>query len=187
MNNNREKFVNLNNPIVKNVLTHEQRYRLYQNISVTSGKTLLPDIAQQMTPFRPDKDILQVFIDIMKKETGTEFVLADMCFARYELLDTGTEKMLKPRLGPHKDVLFKKPRITLDYQVSSNIDWDIMIEDRSYGLKDNDLLIFSGTDQFHSRPEREFKKGEYMDLLFMHFSETGEETSFKDIMRVGVR
>jgi hypothetical protein len=26
-----------------------------------------------------------------------------------------------------------------------------------------------------------------MDLLFMHFSETGEETSFKDIMRVGVR
>ena len=189
----RSKYENLENKVVKFVLTNDERYRLYKSIAAASGKTLLREISQQMTPFRPDADILEKFTKIMREETGEDFLLADMCFARYELVYGPHGEKYNPQLNLHNDSTFKDPRIVLDYQVSSNIDWELIIQKKGedkpteYLLKDNDLLIFSGTDQLHGRVPREFKPGEYVDLLFMHFSKTGEGIPFKQIMIVADR
>lgn len=179
-----KKFINLPTTVVKNLLTHDQRYRLYKNINDMTGNTLLMlQLSRKMTPFRPDEDILKVFTDAVKEHTGMDFIVADMCFTRYEKIKSDG-KIFNPKLDSHTDVVFKEPRISLDYQVSSNTDWDITIKNVDYTLKDNDLLIFSGTHQEHSRPVKQFKDDEYIDLLFIHFSKTGEETSAKQIMRV---
>jgi hypothetical protein len=186
----RTKYKELDNKVIRFVLTNDERYRLYKSIHEAKGKILLRDISQQMTPFRPDPDIVEKFTAIMKRETGENFILADMCFARYELVQSSNKEIYNPRLELHKDVNFEGPRVVLDYQVASNIDWDLIIQKdgeeniNSYTLKDNDLLIFSGTDQMHGRVKRDFVEGEYLELLFMHFSKTGEGVDPKQIMNV---
>jgi hypothetical protein len=82
-------------------------------------------------------------------------------FARYSL-EYGI-----PRLIPHKDN--SNTDFTIDYQLRSNIEWPIVIENKEYMLKDNDALIFKSSDYSHWRTPMIFKEGDFIDMVFFHF------------------
>lgn len=70
------------------------------------------------------------------------------------------------QLPPHFDT---KPIETLifDIQVSSNHDWDLVIEGENYQLNDGDALLFASTTQCHWREQKEFNKNNRTSMIFI--------------------
>ena len=58
---------------------------------------------------------------------------------------------------------------TLDLCVNQDQQWPLFVEDQTFNLKENEALIYSGTDQLHWR-ERIHTNG-HCDLVFFHFKE----------------
>jgi len=91
--------------------------------------------------------------------------LEEISFARYS-----KEYSDIPVLTPHYDNTFTHPRVTLDVQLRANVDWTIVVEDFEIKLSDNMAAAFSGTHQVHWRKPLEFKDGDFVEMLFCHFS-----------------
>lgn len=91
--------------------------------------------------------------------------LEEISFARYS-----KEYSDIPVLTPHYDNTFTHPRVTLDVQLRANIDWPIVVEGHEIILSDNTAAAFSGTHQVHWRKPLEFKDGDFIEMLFCHFS-----------------
>jgi hypothetical protein len=75
-----------------------------------------------------------------------------------------------PKLDMHVDG-GSRTKYTLDYQYKSNIDWSVKVEEKSFDLKDNDLVTFIGSEQKHGRDNRNFKNGEFLENIFFQFIE----------------
>lgn len=75
-----------------------------------------------------------------------------------------------PKLPPHYDSDNYFSKLTIDYQLDSNISWPITIEERTFDLKYGDLLVFWGAGQAHWREPVLFKDGDSTEVLTMHFS-----------------
>jgi hypothetical protein len=58
---------------------------------------------------------------------------------------------------------------TLDLCVNQDKQWPLFVEDKTFHLKENEALVYSGTDQLHWR-ERIHTNG-HCDLVFFHFKE----------------
>ena len=77
---------------------------------------------------------------------------------------------VNPRLPVHYDSDNYFSKLTMDYQLDANIDWPIVIEDKSFNLQYGDLLVFWGAGQAHWREPVKFKEGDNTEVLTMHFS-----------------
>jgi len=77
---------------------------------------------------------------------------------------------VNPRLPVHYDSDNYFSKLTMDYQLHANIDWPIVIEDKSFNLQYGDLLVFWGAGQAHWREPVKFKEGDNTEVLTMHFS-----------------
>lgn len=93
---------------------------------------------------------------------------------------TYTEYSLKygaPELRSHKD------RVNhfwlVDYQLDSNIDWDIYVEGESFTLKNNEAIAFHPGSLEHGRPEKIFNDGEFVSMIF--FDMAVEKTKEKGL------
>lgn len=69
----------------------------------------------------------------------------------------------EPALPPHIDST--ENLVTFNYQLGGNIDWDIYIDNQPYSLKTGDAIIFSAVNQVHWRPKREWKEGEFLEIV----------------------
>jgi hypothetical protein len=58
---------------------------------------------------------------------------------------------------------------TIYYQLQSNINWNINIENEQLLLKDNDALIFASSNLTHWRDSKIFEDKDYLDIVFFHF------------------
>lgn len=105
----------------------------------------LEKMHQQLTP-------------LMQKETGRELQ------PTYAYLSLYGNKGYCP---PHRD--HHRCQWTLDLCVSQDQEWPLFVEDKKFLLKENDALIYSGTDQLHWR-ERIHTNG-HCNLVFFHFKE----------------
>lgn len=90
--------------------------------------------------------------------------ITEIAFARYH-----NASGYVPKLFPHFDG-FDEHRITFDIQLNSTIDWPIFIEGQEFTLKNNNALVFSGTDQIHWRKEMVLSENDFTDMLFIHLS-----------------
>lgn len=75
-----------------------------------------------------------------------------------------------PKLPVHHDSDNYFSKLTMIYQLYKNIDWPIVIEDKSFNLEYGDLLVFWGAGQAHWREPVLFKDGDNTEVLTMHFS-----------------
>jgi hypothetical protein len=75
-----------------------------------------------------------------------------------------------PKLPVHYDLDNYFSKLTMYCQLYTNIDWPIVIEDKSFNLEYGDLLIFWGAGQAHWREPVLFKEGDNTEILTMHFS-----------------
>jgi len=77
---------------------------------------------------------------------------------------------VNPKLPPHYDSDNYFTKLTMDYQLDSNISWPIVIENEHFNLEYGDLLVFWGAGQAHWRDPIMFKEGDNTEVLTMHFA-----------------
>jgi len=81
-----------------------------------------------------------------------------------------SKKHGNPKLSPHKDLTEEYVDLHADYQLESNTDWALDVNGTSVTLKDNELIIFDGSRQIHSRPFKKFNDGEFVKMILFRFS-----------------
>jgi hypothetical protein len=77
-----------------------------------------------------------------------------------------------PKLPPHNDVE-AIDHILIDYHLDSNVDWEVEINKKPFLLKNNEILIFNGVLQEHSRPIIKMKDKDFVKVLLIRFNKKG--------------
>lgn len=108
------------------------------------------------------EDILKTLHEVAHKY-NPESKLNSATFARY------SREYGKPKLPPHMDK--HDCNFTMFYQVESNIDWPLFVQQRSEILQDNDAFLLSTNNTIHWRFPRPFTHGEFTDMIFFHFDD----------------
>lgn len=73
----------------------------------------------------------------------------------------------RPVLRSHKDG--GDSSLMINYQLESNTNWDICIDDEIYTLEDNDALVMDPVRQLHSRVDKNFTEDEFVNMVFFRF------------------
>lgn len=156
------------NLIVKNIFTDDEITQIYKHIDNTpeDRKEVVDVFSQQAYHSWLPQNIVETLTKAAQSTTQTPLVLRELSFAKYAKFD-GAPKI---QLTPHTDRTFREPRMTFDIQIKSNRTWALVVEGRSYTLNNNEALTFSGTHQVHWRESVDFLEGDYMDMIFAHFS-----------------
>lgn len=164
---------NFPNIITKNVLTDEERSEIFQITAETKNQTFNPSLGHNSWHIQLPEHIIDKFTKHACAISGEELFLREYNVSRYEKVTSDAGNTYSPLLFPHTDETFKEPRFTLDYQLRSNLDWALIVDDwenvNIFVLKDNEMLSFSGTHQVHWRHKKDFKDGDFVEMLFMHF------------------
>jgi len=73
------------------------------------------------------------------------------------------------KLFPHYDT---RPceMFVFDLQLKANEEWGIFIEGEKYNLKDNQAILFSGTQQMHWRENKKLSPNAQIDMIFVWLS-----------------
>lgn len=84
-----------------------------------------------------------------------------LIFARYTH-DSGGH----PNLPPHADVVVNKTMYTCTVRLKSSKQWDIYVKDEKFDMpKEGSAVWFTGNQDVHWRPDKEFAEDEYYDIL----------------------
>lgn len=163
--------MNITPHTIENVLDNEQIKYIYGLLdNVLDSQLYISEVwGQKSWTLDISKDIIDKISNIIKNIYGDSWYLEIPRVARYD-----NTMSCKPYLDPHIDN-FLDHRITVDVQLKSNTEWPIIVDGESFLLKDNSALIFSGTKNVHWRPEKDFKDGEFVDLLFCHFRDSDKK------------
>ena len=127
-----------------------------------NGYRIDPDLGRLLIEHLPlsfniINEISKNFIDILN---GYKYVNTMYC--KY------SSEYGRPQLQNHLDK-GKFETICIDYQLDSNTDWDLTIENKTYTLKNNDAVSFHTKKQLHGRSIKNFNPGEYVTMLFIYF------------------
>jgi hypothetical protein len=161
---------NVKNTIIKNIFSDEEINKILINSLNSVNIVFKERMGQRLYRLDLPEEIKQKVTDIAKFYSGVDsLVLTEYSYCVY-MSNFSEQGTINPTLIPHVDQNMGGKRITLDVQVCSNTSWPINVLDKEYILKDNEALLFSGTDQMHGRPEKIFQYKEYIDMLFLHFS-----------------
>lgn len=167
------------NKIHSNIFDESQYKLIYDTISACpEEKTFILKIYAQKVWHTSLPGQIKDRVEQLAKEIYNDNVkLEEISFARYS-----KQYGELPNLTPHYDNTFKEHRVTLDVQLRSNCDWPIIVEGKSFTLKDNQALTFSGTDQIHWRDYKKLPNDFFVEMLFCHFSLPGKDPiTFDDI------
>lgn len=165
-----DKIGHEDNIIIKNIFTKEEYKIIYDHINNDKNNKVLEHKTMGYKIYQNDMPL-----DIVKKVSETvqpyfdfKLKLKEIAVARY-----CSNYISAPSLHPHFDGFGDNPddpmRITFDVQLKSTFDWKIFVEGKGFVLNDNEALFFSGTNQLHWREKINFKKDDFIDMLFCHF------------------
>ena len=119
-----------------------------------------------------DGEMPQYMIDIITKyakiiNPNAEFRYVS--FVRY------SNEFGYPQLGPHLDPPTQE-NFMFDIQIRSTLDWPIVVAHDegidNYTLKTNEALVLDITHQAHWRKPQKFKDGDYLDMLFLSYTDS---------------
>lgn len=106
----------------------------------------------------------------------------DLILTHYQYLDYygqyGNGK--SPNLPPHLDVENYYTKISIDYQMKSNIDWAIVVEGEKFILKDHEILVFEAGERIHWRDPIKLKEDDRCEVIVFHFSNKQDHEPYKD-------
>jgi hypothetical protein len=71
--------------------------------------------------------------------------------------------------------------LIVNFQLSSNISWDLGVNDQTYPLKDNSAVIFNPNLNSHWRPKKVFKDGDHVAMIFFRFEKTNKKTDYSHL------
>ena len=162
------------NTVVENVFTQDEINQVYKALENNSGNEFISQHAQANTFIDLPQSIVSKIEQKAREVSGNDnLVLTEYCHSRYSNVTSHCGKHhFKPSLFPHYDETFKEPRFTFDIQLNANVDWPLTVApDKTFILKNNQALTFSGTHQVHWREPIHFKDDEYVEMLFCHLSD----------------
>jgi hypothetical protein len=84
-----------------------------------------------------------------------------------------------PNLPPHVDR--DSNDLIINFQLESNVSWDIGLGLNTYTIKDNSALIFNGNTNIHWRPHKTFKDEEYVKMIFFRFGKENNKSDYSDL------
>jgi len=117
-----------------------------------------------------------------------ELVNTDLVNNNYRMTNQGVfyveynPKYGTPDLTPHYDG--GTCTLILDYQLSSNTDWPIGIDDRLYQLSDNEGVLLKPLEYLHYRPVRTWSEGDSVRMIFFNLVNTQDPEHKARIMEV---
>lgn len=175
--------------IIKGFLTEEEVEVLlaivnYQKKASHLGEFYSPLVLKNMARMQIEVMYpisIQRKLEILASElVGEEVFMFHNSYLSYNKIH---DSIANPKLPPHYDSDNYFSKLTMDYQLDSNIDWPIVIGDESFSLEYGDLLIFWGAGQPHWREPILFKEGDNTEVLTMHFSTRKDFEELNDSAR----
>lgn len=166
--------------IIKNFFSKEDLDEVYNLIS--EGKRLegkddfhaplvLPLMARQQIELKMEGKFLEKLESWASEFTGEPLKMTHNSYLSYNKRHN-PEKW--PKLPPHFDSDNYYTKLTIDYQLESNVDWPVVIdvngELQSFNLEFGDLLVFWGAGAIHWREPKVLDFGDNCEVLTVHFS-----------------
>lgn len=151
--------------IAKNVLSENQIKEIYNQVKNTSEEAtrIQPWAGHKVWDISFSKEIEEAITTAAQKILGDSVVLNyDYSFARYSP-GFGYEC----KLFPHYDTR-ESQRITFDLQLKASEPWAVVVENEKFYLKDNEALVFAGTQQIHWRENKKISSDAEIDMIFCH-------------------
>lgn len=87
-----------------------------------------------------------------------------------------SNKYGQPNLPAHFDS--DNNDLVFDYQLKSNTNWDFGVGTNIYPLTDNSCVVFNANEHIHWRPNKEFKDGEYLKMIFFRLSDINNRKDY---------
>lgn len=166
-----------NSGIFKNFFTTEEE-KILRDLVETNR--LLPPGTSRYAPmtieqmsrvqieFDVPKNILNKLLDLAKKFVDDP----DLELTHYQYLDYYGKygNGNSPMLPPHLDVENYYTKVSIDYQMRSNIDWAVVVEGEKFFLKDNEVLVFEAAERIHWRDPIILGEDDRCEVIVFHFS-----------------
>jgi hypothetical protein len=170
----KENIFHGENKIIENVFTQSEIIEIMSNAINTRNVTFKDRLSQRNHIVILGKEIESKVIKMAEELSGTTGLYVDgSSYAVYQNVRSPDAPVRRPRLESHYDTNMGGPRVTIDVQMASNISWPLLIDDKEYDLKDNQALLFAGTNQLHGRIDKVFNDDQYVHMLFLHFAKRG--------------
>jgi hypothetical protein len=176
--------------IYKDFFTQEELSRINECINkqkqLTPGSglyapTIQPSLSRVHIEIRYPEDILKKMEDFASELCGEDVVLTHNSYYHYN--KKYNPEMETPVLKPHRDFDNYYSKLTLDYQLEKNVDWDILIEDERYSLEFGDMLAFWGAGLVHWRENKLLDENESTSVLTLHFSNKKDHQNLNNFAR----
>lgn len=158
-------YNNHKNFIIKDIFTKNEIDEIYQFIKTVDNTEPHTLLGQKIYHASLPSNILNKVTNTMNDILDYTVYLTEHSFVSYT-----NETGYVPKLFPHFDEVFSKPRITLDIQLGGNFEWPLFVKGEEFILKNNEGLVFSGTNQIHWRKDQKILDGQQLDMIFFHFS-----------------
>ena len=159
-------YQNLNNFIIKDVLTKEYVDYIYKLVeeTPTENQQVVKNLGHTVYHYHGefDQNFKNHILSKIQPFFTETLLISEMSFSRYS-----HKSGYVPKLFPHYDG-FSESRITFDIQLKSNIDWPLVVEGKEFLLNNNEALVFSGTDQIHWRKNIDLPENVVIDMFFVH-------------------
>lgn len=121
------------------------------------------------------ENIYEKIKEVTEEATGLQLEAPEIHFARYTP-KTGH----RPQLRPHYDIMLKRGTITLSVQMDASLDWSIYANGVKADLPPNSGIIFSGSHQYHWRPQIDFKDDDFYDIMVCQMAVVGSSDLSED-------
>jgi hypothetical protein len=129
---------------------------------------IIESMSRMQIEFDMPKDIEKKLTDLAKQYYNDP----DLILSHYQYLDYYGKygKGNSPMLPPHLDTENYYTKISIDYQMKSNIDWAIVVEGQKFILKDSEVLVFEAGERIHWRDPIKLKSEDRCEVIVFHFS-----------------
>lgn len=163
----------MQNILFKDVFSDEEILYIKQTIKAYKHQILVQKTIHQKQRGRDDLYLNNIIDPAILNKIQTYLnTIGDYKLGHVNWIEYNN-KYTNPNLPPHKDP--KNVKLTFDYQLESNIDWPIIIDDVEYQLRDNEAIAFDSSSQWHHRPEKIFNDGDYVQLIFFYINDSDAE------------
>lgn len=173
--------------IFKEFFTKEEETRLRNLIETNRAlepgssrfaQMIIPSMSRAQVEFIIPADIEQKLLTLAKSFVDDE----ELQLTHYQYLDYYGKygNGNSPNLPPHLDVENYYTKVSIDYQMSSNIDWAIVVEDDSFILKNNEVLVFEASERIHWREPIILKEQDRCEVIVFHFSNKHDHAPYAE-------
>lgn len=144
------------------------------NISYSTS----PELGRHQFGVRIHDDLKKRLLDIANPILGFESELSGATYTEYTTV-YGT-----PSLPVHFDGDWND--LIINYQLESNISWDIGVGLNLYTLEDNSAVIFHPNEDVHWRPIKSFKDGDFVRMIFFRFHNPKDLSDYSHLRVHGI-